>query len=63
MKNGPKEKRIRLFKRKEGKGTLGAPENDQNNNDQEKEEEEDLGRAASEARFDTVVSLELAWSW
>ena len=63
MKNGPKENIIRLFKRKEGKGALGAPENDQNNNDQEKEEEEDLVRAASEARFDTVVSLTLAWSW
>ena len=60
-----KEKRIRLFKRKEGKGAPGAPVNDQNNNDQEKEEEEDLVRAASdsEARFDTVVSLKLAWSW
>ena len=54
-----------MFKRKEGKGALGAPENDQNNNDQEKEEEGDLVRAASdsEARFDTVVSLKLAWSW
>ena len=60
-----KEKRIRLFKRKEGKGALCAPETDQNNNDQEEEEEGDLGRAASdsEARFDTVVSLTLSWSW